>query len=1557
MTSQQESKLRPGSKEWMARLPVVTQVVPPTVELDFVLPEDQPAADASALHPLSPIASAVQSIGAAGPRLIRLLEYVHEAERLGRRSNHHLPGQSGFCAWDHELRDLPGVTLGDSAAQGVWMRIERLQELGAPAMPDALDGWVQPSSNDIEPPRLLPVMHNPISGQSALLQELDPVLRQQLTSLFDAYLQNWNSWLLMEARRRNTMALYAKLFALQQSLESETSASPLDVVWGVGIASWKHDSRTSTRYPLLTKLVEISLDTNSLALEVRPREADPRLELDPFSEIGNSGVAQVELLSRTLMHHDNFEFSPFATATLEPVLRSAVSHFDAHGVYLPDDPIWRAGQRKPAECGEHLKVSNGWVLFTRARGANFLLDDLKKLQHALTTTPVPGGPAALVMEPSSEVDSRQAIQFRGLSQTIALSDNPERAPTDALARELYFTKPYNDEQVQIVDRLERFDGVVVQGPPGTGKTHTIANVISHYLATGRTVLVTSKGEPALAVLRDHIPAGIRDLSVSLLANERDGMQQFEAAIGRISTEVARLEPQVLQTRIQEHEVKVDILHGRLAEIDDAMRDIAANHLQGVELDGHTYTALELSEFILAGAPQNDWIEPIAWENRSDQQIDESLLQAASRARLLLGDQITESQPHVDMPNLTSIESLSACHRDLKVMRNINRDLRSLDLRACVAPDISVADLSLISITFQAAHDRLSPLHKSKGPFDWTTHLLTLVTNEDAQDNITLLQSTLAQIKATFKERKIFVERPVKTPIPDVAQHAVFHRAITTLSGGGNPFPWWSLKMRKIRTLTQAITISDNPAVSTVDWLHVSAYFDYLHNTTETVARWNSVADELNLPSIDGIHDLKPLVEIYNHCSAVLDAGALISSLLEMKAHILFNVSISAWLEPATWLTWRQYALLYIQKLNLSASTATRDDLLNWSQSQPPGVRETIEAFTSQCLGSDAVDPEALQSEWSFCLFEVQAASDRYEAALAIGHAAEALQRAQAPQWAQALASEPLTAGDLDPWCTATWRDAWTWSRARDWLSCIDSRGELREFQNERRRLEDSLASAYLSLVEARTWMGLVTNATPAVRSALNAYMNAIRLLGKGTGVRAQRYRKEARDAMAKAYRAVPCWILPHWRVSEALPAEIGTFDLVVIDEASQSDLWALPAMLRGKKIMIVGDDQQVSPDGIGLDEEKIGDLYQRYLSDQVFGSQMTPEKSIYDLARVAFAGSQVMLREHFRCVPQIIDFSNKEFYNGEIRALRLPHHSQRRSAALIDLHVKNGLRETGEKINRAEARAIVDQIKSICADPGLLGRTIGVVSLLGGEQAQLIDFMIRKEIDAREIVDRHIACGDARVFQGKERDIIMLSLVIDPRTTVAATRRDFQQRYNVAASRARDQMYLFRSVALSDLNPLDLRAKLMLHFQDINDQDVSLLPATSAQCQTSFEAQLFDTLNSLGYRVRTQVTVGSLCIDLVVEGRGDARLAIECDGDRNQHSNQWDVDMRRQRVLERAGWVFWRCFAATYSLRAHECIADLMRVLSQMKIEPMGSHGQQDARLKNARELREITVD
>jgi len=196
--------------------------------------------------------------------------------------------------------------------------------------------------------------------------------------------------------------------------------------------------------------------------------------------------------------------------------------------------------------------------------------------------------------------------------------------------------------------------------------------------------------------------------------------------------------------------------------------------------------------------------------------------------------------------------------------------------------------------------------------------------------------------------------------------------------------------------------------------------------------------------------------------------------------------------------------------------------------------------------------------------------------------------------------------------------------------------------------------------------------------------------------------------------------------------------------------------------------------------------------------------------------------------------------------------------------------------------------------------------------------------------------GNAATFQGQERDIVFLSMVACPDSAVAQTSRIFEQRFNVAASRARDRLVLVRSVAASHLKPGDLKLALIEHFRVPMKANMIRPKEVLELCQSDFERDFGRCLLDLGYRIRPQVPVGGYAIDFVVEGADDRRLAIELDGDKYHGPDKWADDTRRQRALERLGWTFWRCWGSTWIADREGCLADLVDVLQQLGIDPVG---------------------
>jgi very-short-patch-repair endonuclease len=168
----------------------------------------------------------------------------------------------------------------------------------------------------------------------------------------------------------------------------------------------------------------------------------------------------------------------------------------------------------------------------------------------------------------------------------------------------------------------------------------------------------------------------------------------------------------------------------------------------------------------------------------------------------------------------------------------------------------------------------------------------------------------------------------------------------------------------------------------------------------------------------------------------------------------------------------------------------------------------------------------------------------------------------------------------------------------------------------------------------------------------------------------------------------------------------------------------------------------------------------------------------------------------------------------------------------------------------------------------------------------------------------------------------------------AQTALHFEQRFNVAISRARDRMYLVRSVREEELKPDDLKAKVLRHFRDPMKGSKRPEGDAAALCDSDFERAVLRKLVEGGYRVTPHVGALGYKIDLVVEGTGDRRLAVECDGDQYHGPERWADDMARQRVLERVGWRFWRCWASSFTIDPDGCMADLFSVLDANGIQP-----------------------
>src|SRR5208337_1204951 len=113
----------------------------------------------------------------AARRLSGLLEYVQELVKLDERvatslSQHKLADGSKFALHEHELRGLPGVTFDISDAEGpIWLRVQRLQRVASPAVPDEVRDWIEVSNDPFRLPSVRETRYLRISNS-----EMDTLL-------------------------------------------------------------------------------------------------------------------------------------------------------------------------------------------------------------------------------------------------------------------------------------------------------------------------------------------------------------------------------------------------------------------------------------------------------------------------------------------------------------------------------------------------------------------------------------------------------------------------------------------------------------------------------------------------------------------------------------------------------------------------------------------------------------------------------------------------------------------------------------------------------------------------------------------------------------------------------------------------------------------------------------------------------------------------------------------------------------------------------------------------------------------------------------------------------------------------------------------------------------------------------------------------------------------------------------------------------------------------------------------------------------------------------------
>lgn len=1399
-----------------------------------------------------------------------------------------------------------------------------------PDLPALLKGWVSLADRDdssLDAPMLRPtgprqveeVDDDGITHTRTETVAIDDA--PEILSGYDAWLPGWRTWAQHDRRSAAQRRVYDELYTAQQRLAQE--GDTLEFILGTGFLTYRTPENANIYHHLLTTALRVGLNKDTGSMDVRVAdEVLTRLEDGALLQSSRDFHAE-----RTNALHERLRSAPVQPLA-EPdkqLLREwPEKALGAAESYSDELRAQRTAESRP-------RIAWAPALLLRPRGRSALLAYYEQMQLALANDGTPPLGLAQLVETLEPSERLKWLEEQGGTSGQALGSDP------------LFPLPANPEQAQIMDRLRGDNGVVVEGPPGTGKTHTIANLISALLAQGQRVLVTSQKPQALRVLREKLPPDLQRLCVALTDVDRAGSPELAGSVTTLAAEKASHNPQALQAKIdQAADRRTQALSRRSTLIEQIRALRESETFQHAEVaPGFTGTLASIATRVQAQAPANQWMPlPV----RTQLPVTPA---AAHELLDLLRSSTTQRQGRRNQSLPPSLDGLLVTS-ELTAMVAAERD-------AAAVADREAGPLSgkLEQLTtrqhelFETLFDRLDAAAaalrdaQAASPASWIEHALAdgfarrdealwdaLATSTTQAEQLTelvrglgLTEVTLPPLSASGESSAVALRQAaadLRTHLssggklrkmfpPDVQKRA---ESLVTGAAVDGVAPTQPDQLRLVENALAARVLCD---ALDRQWALVGVAADSALPLQVRAARYSTQYRLLqHVTELTGtVRKLQAALED----AKIRDVALRSSTDCEAFGSALAAVRLREAARRATQALAQQTAQLQIQ-------------------AKQPGAAPELETMASAVQQRDI-------SEYDSAL-----------STLAGAHAEQAAQRRCDELYGQLFQAHPELAKELAQSATErvwderlrTLDSAWAWGQARTFFDEQREPGREQRLEAELAVAEDAVSQSTADLATHQAWQHCLGRMNATQVAALQSYRAAIDAKGKGTGKYAEKYSRAARDAMRDAQGAVPAWIMSLPDVLATIPPIRDSFDVVIVDEASQASLESLFLLWLAPRVIVVGDDKQCTPPEVALGSlEPIFDRLDDLLPDlpSYMRVAFTPRSSLFSILRSRF-GQVVRLREHFRCMPEIIEWSSNLFYRDQ-PLVPLRQFGADRLEPLNTVYVPGAYNEgkTATLRNQLEAEALVDKLVECSQDPAYDGKTFGVVVLQGSAQVDLIRTALMRRLPRKEQEKRRLRIGTPPEFQGDERHVMFLSLVLAPDTrTTSLTKLEYQRRFNVAASRAQDQLWLFHSVTLDALNPSDLRHSYLSYLQarpsgavdnglgDVR-RDVLRPPFDSL-----FEQRVFLDIRARGYQVTPQVEVNGRRLDLVVTG-GSAKLAVECDGDFWHSSpDQVDADLARERELKRAGWQFWRVRESEYNFDAEAALTSLWHELEARGIRP-----------------------
>ena len=1232
-----------------------------------------------------------------------------------------------------------------------------------------------------------------ISGQISVdrkLEKATKILADQWRRYLD---EKWRPWAKLDRRLQKVQKIYNDLYVTYQAYQR--LGEQYEVIIGFGLLRWPSASAGKIERHVLVCDVSLSFDpgVGELSVSGNPNGLQLRAETDMLEPGDRPQRLEMEGIEKEIRAIGEEVWDQAFLRHMPQAFVNALS--DVSGKFE------FSLSRNPLD-GNTPQVDLAPALILRRRSQRGYVRLLNEMETCIgKSQDVPVGIREIIDQEAAEAARKERLEAARQTQAELDAFQQESEFQSFEGRlnplresEIYFPLPANKEQFEIAFRLQYGRGVLVQGPPGTGKTHTIANLICHLLATGSRVLVTSETPRGLQGLRDKLKGPAKPLAglcVLLLGDDAGSIKSLEQSVQAINSKLASfdagtakkrthaLKEKLLRVRSEKREAEKDLISFREKDtyvhtngfgnyrgtLQTIVKDVASDAMTYGWLLDDVESSINVNDIFVADAESfiREWVGSSAPANWCDLEVsrpvDLDLLPSAESFATMIGELRSKEQNIEEARNLADSEISTAakdCSRQSvrALATSLNEILAGLrQLEGHVYAWAKQVGEDVVSDQDQKWRELLriteNEIAKCAERIDDVAFAhIDGILESDVRKFLGFVHILIEHVENGNKlKKKIFQSKSIKEALKAIKKVRVDGHAVETKDDLHRLNSWLIANdvLLNLKHHWGPLAPSGEGPIS----LQLVEYNNWIEPLRLAVNLHSYVADTQHhidtiklpkLPVLHSVHDLKSYIcalDIQDEIDCLSNLQGEIedaqkAALAALRDHRDFELAIS---EAFSNQDAAQYTATVEEILEFNREVASRDRLLNTARSVKRIFPKTFASL------SEARELETWLSRFK----DLQAAIE----------------------WKRASSK-------LSDLCRP------------DHTEVVNKR--IFDLQKEEQRLLGELAAE-------KAWYWCLSKFTEIHRQSLVAWRQAISKIGKGTGKHAALHRATAREELKRCQPAIPAWVMPLHRVVDSVSANSGQFDVAIIDEASQSGPEAIILNYIAKKVVVVGDDKQIRPLNVGANQADVEQLRRQYIEDIEHSESFDLNSSYFSQAELRFSDN-IRLKEHFRCMPEIILFSNNHFYSGD-PLIPLRQFGGKRLRPVVSAEYVEGGFVKGEgtrRLNEPEARRIVELISKRCADPKYDGMSMGVICLTGGQQDQLIQQLLIGEIGAAEIERRDLLVGRPYTFQGDERDIIFLSMVNVPpdgagrcrKVTNESKRREF----NVAASRACNQLVL-----------------------------------------------------------------------------------------------------------------------------------------------------------------------